>query len=76
MTPRALPRLVQLSVSTNAMKTKTAAGARRTSSTVAWRYYGDGGAAIATHPLNSTWILSEEVALWSRPMARRRALAC
>ena len=75
MTPRAPPWLVQLSVSTNAMKTKTAAGARRTSSTAAGRYYG-GGAAIATHPLNSTWILSEEVALWSRPMARRRALAC
>ena len=74
MTPRA-PRLVQLSVSTNAMKTKTAAVARRTSSTVAGRYYG-AGAAIATHPLNSTWILSEEVALWSRPMARRRSLAC
>ena len=73
MTPRA-PRLVQLSVSTNAMKTKTAADARRTSSTVAWRY--GGGAVIATHPLNSTWILSEEVALWSRPVARRRALAC
>ena len=75
MTPRAPPRLVQLSVSTNAMKTKTAAGARRTSSTAAGRYYGV-GAAIATHPLNSTWILSEEVALWSRPMARRRSLAC
>ena len=75
MTPRAPPRLVQLSVSTNAMKTKTAAEARRSSSTAACRF-GAGGAAVATHPLNSMWILSEEVALWSRPVARRRALAC
>ena len=62
------------------MKTKTAAVARRTTSTVARRRSAAafcGGAAIATtHPLNSTGILSEEVALWSRPMARRRALAC